>query len=177
MNDILRAFDGYLTNLNLRFHAVVIGGAALITMGIIKRTTKDVDCLDPDIPDPVKQASKIFALEHPNLGLDENWLNNGPASLKADLPVGWQDQLIQLFSGVAVELYTLGRLDLLRTKLFAYCDRQQDEDDCAALLPTLDELRICLPWLLERDGNPYWPENVKAALRQLAKRLGYEYNP
>ncbi len=177
MDTILREFDIYLASLNLRFRSVIIGGAALIALGIIKRATRDVDCLDPVLPEAVKVAARRFALERRDLQLDENWLNNGPISLQNDLPNGWRERLVPVFAGAAIELHTLGRLDLLATKLFAYCDRQQDEDDCAALSPTAEELATCLPWLMERDGNPHWPENVKISLRRLAGRLGYEYHP
>jgi hypothetical protein len=59
----------------------------------------------------------------------------------------------------------------------AVINRQQDIGDCIALSPTGDELDNCLNWLLERDGNPYWPENVRASLRKLAKETGYAYHP
>jgi hypothetical protein len=177
MDAAIREFDHYLASQGLRFRAVIIGGAALIALGIIKRTTKDVDCLEPALPDDIKDTSRRFASERPDLGLSVDWLNNGPLSLQDDLPDGWRERLVPVFTGAAMALHTLGRLDLLRTKLFAYCDRQQDEDDCAAMSPTVEELAVCLPWLLERDSNPHWPANVKASLRRLAERLGYEYQP
>ncbi len=50
-------------------------------------------------------------------------------ALNNDLPIGWEERLVTLHIGKAVTLKTLGRLDLLMTKLFAMCDRQQDIDD------------------------------------------------
>lgn len=49
--------------------------------------------------------------------------------------------------------------------------------DCVALAPNAGELDKCLEWLFRRDGNPYWPENVKVSLQKLAKELGYDYQP
>ena len=43
--------------------------------------------------------------------------------------------------------------DLLKTKLFALCDRGIDLPDCIALAPTAHELDECVPWLAVQDGN------------------------
>jgi len=179
MKEILEAFDQYLVKRNLHFSATIIGGAALIVLGIIDRTTHDVDCLDPKIPDEIKKASVDFAKSYSvdNFSLTDNWFNNGPASLKIDLSDGWETRLVPLFEGQNLKLQTLGRLDLLKTKLFGYCDRQQDLQDCLALKPTLEELKDCFPWLRDRDANPMWPEHVKVSLETLATRLGYEFIP
>lgn len=177
MKDIIVSFDSYLAERNLRFEAVVIGGAALIAMGVTSRLTKDIDCLDPVIPAAIKQAAQDFRTDNPSLRLWENWLNNGPISLVDDIPELWRKRVITIFEGKAIVLRTLGRLDLLMTKLFALCDRQQDIDDCVALAPTAQELDQCLGWLYERDGNPYWPENVRLSLKKLATEIGYDYQP
>lgn len=146
-------------------------------MGLISRLTRDIDCIDPVIPDVIKQAALEFRENNPPLHLWENWLNNGPISLTDDLPNGWHERTIPIFEGNAISFRTLGRIDLLMTKRFALCDRQQDMDDCVALSPTSKELDQCLAWLYERDGNPYWPENVRLSLQKLAKEVGYDYHP
>lgn len=172
------AFDEYLGEKGLSFSGTIIGGAALIVMKVLDRVTQDIDCLDPKIPDEIKKASVEFAEGRADdLALKENWLNNGPARLKLDLPKGWRMHVIQIYEGKHLRLYTLGRLDLLRSKLFAYCDRQQDLEDCEALCPTVDELQTCLSWLVERDANPMWPAHVKTSLHRLAEKLGYEFKP
>lgn len=177
MKDIIKLFDSFLAERGLRFESVIIGGAALIVMGLGNRFTRDIDCLDPVIPDAIKQAAQDFRAGNPSLRLWENWLNNGPISLADDLPEGWDERLVPIFEGKALTFRTLGRLDLLMTKLFALCDRQQDLGDCVALSPTARELDACLGWLYERDGNPYWPDNVRLSLKKLAKELGYDYQP
>lgn len=178
MTEVIKAFDEYLGTKGLSFRGTIIGGAALIVMEVLDRVTQDIDCLDPKIPDEIKKASVAFAEERADdLALKENWLNNGPARLKLDLPKGWRRHIIQIYEGKNLTLYTLGRLDLLRSKLFAYCDRQQDLEDCEALRPTVDELQTCLPWLVERDANPMWPAHVKTSLHRLAEKLGYEFKP
>ena len=57
MKEIIVEFDMYLESIGLTFEAVIIGGAALNILDISSRKTKDVDCLDPQIPREIKEAS------------------------------------------------------------------------------------------------------------------------
>lgn len=176
MRDALKSFDKYLEKEDLAFSATVIGATALIVMGIVDRATADVDCLAPIIPADIKEASQRFAKSYkgPDGPLHADWLNNGPESLIRDLPKGWEQRVNILFKGRRLKLTTLSRLDLLRSKLFAYCDRQQDLEDCIALRPTAAELSECLGWVEERDANPGWPDHVRRSFRLLARRLGHD---
>lgn len=174
--DTIKRFDEYLAGRGLRLDAVVIGGAALALLGIITRPTRDCDILHPDLPLEIIDAAKSFAILISAEGetLDEDWLNNGPSSLVRLLPDGWLDNVQPVYSGVSITLHTLGRLDLLRTKLFGLCDRGVDIGDCIALSPTAAELNEVLPWLQTQDANPNWPAHVEATLEDLARRLGHE---
>jgi N-acetylglucosamine-6-phosphate deacetylase len=69
-------------------------------------------------------------------------------------------------------LSTLGRADLLKTKLFALCDRGTDLSDCVALAPTAAELDEAVLWLAEQDANP-GPAHVNATSADLTRRLGH----
>jgi hypothetical protein len=89
------------------------------------------------------------------------------------LPVGWRDRVQRIFEGRALVLSTLGRSDLLKSKLFALCDRGTDLLDCVGLAPTAEELAERLPWLALQDGNEEWPAHVRATLTDLARRLGH----
>lgn len=89
------------------------------------------------------------------------------------LPAGWRSRTVVVFSGRAITLRTLSRLDLLHTKLFALCDRGLDLGDCLALRPTQDELDQVAPWLEARDEHPGWPTHVRTTLADLARRLGH----
>lgn len=173
--EILAQFDIFLAARELRFEAIVIGGAALACLGVITRETRDCDVLDPTIPLNIKQAAQEFALELKNIGLDldEEWLNNGPESLKHLLPRGWQIRIVPIFDGQALSLSTLGREDMLKTKLFAYCDRGQDINDCLALKPSSQELEDALEWVIQQDTNPEWPDYVKKQFAKLATRLNH----
>ena len=173
--ETLEQFDAYLAAQGLALSAVVVGGAALGLLGVVSRQTQDCDILHPQLPDAIREASSRFAVEQQRFGIDlrEDWLNNGPASLARDLPDGWQERLQPAFSGNAVTLRTLGRMDLLRSKVFSLCDRAIDITDCVALAPSRDELDEIRPWLVERDANPGWPEHVEDVLADLGRRLGH----
>jgi hypothetical protein len=117
----------------------------------------------------------VFAIEVRAGGgeLDDEWLNNGPSSLGELLPRGWYERIQLVFAGKALRLHVLGRPDLLKSKLFALCDRRSDMPDCVALNPTAAELADCVEWLNAQDANPTWPENVADMLATLGKRLGH----
>jgi hypothetical protein len=171
---IIPEFDAFLARRGLALRATMIGGAALQLLGVIARPTKDCDVLDPSLSSDIIQAADDFARHHPDKGLAPGWFNNGPASLLQTLPSAWVTRLQPLYSGTALELLTLAREDLLRSKLFALVDRNIDLPDCVALKPTRDELQALLPWLSEQDSNVDWPGYVLVVLRQLAQELGYE---
>ncbi|MGZ3718628.1 MAG: DUF6036 family nucleotidyltransferase [Bdellovibrionota bacterium] len=174
--EILRQFDAYLAAKGLSFDAIVIGGAALAILGTITRETQDCDVLSPKIPADILAAAKDFSREIAAQGgdLKESWLNNGPETLMDVLPKEWRTRTQELYAGKALHLQTLGRPDLLRSKFFAYCDRQQDLADCIALKPTKAEMQETMDWVRFQDAHPGWPEHVNKQMAALAKRLGYE---
>jgi hypothetical protein len=168
-------FDRFLENQNLAFEAVIIGGAALCLLGIISRQTRDCDILDPLLPTKIQNAAKEFAISVRQSGevLQDNWLNHEPSSLSKLLPDGWQNSLQLVYNGKALVLHTLGRKDLLRTKLFALCDRGTDLADCIALKPSLNEIEEIISWVQAQDTNTDWPRHVTEVLADLGARLGY----
>ena len=105
--------------------------------------------------------------------LADDWLNNGPSQLKDVLPRGWKERLQPAFVGDALTLTALGRVDLLKSKLFALCDRGTDLADCVAIGPTVAELEDAQAWIALQDGNPFWPEHVQRTLDDLRERLGH----
>lgn len=171
---ILTGFDNDLAKRGLRLEAVVIGGAALNLLGVVSRTTRDVDVLDPALAAEILAAASDFATSLRAEGeiLRDDWLNNGPSSLVDDLPSGWRERVVPAFAGSAIVLMSLGRSDLLCTKLFALCDRGEDLEDCIALAPSPAELSEAIPWLVARDANALWPAHVRATISDLEGRLG-----
>lgn len=171
----IEAFDRHLAGLRLSFEGVVIGGSALGLMGVVQRPTRDFDILVPELPLEIASAARAFAKAQREAGGDllDDWLNNGPMQLGDVLPVGWRERVQRIFEGRALTLSTLGRSDLLKSKLFALCDRGTDLPDCVALAPSAEELAECLSWLEVQDGNELWPAHVRATFADLAGRLGH----
>ena len=169
----IEAFDRHLVTLELRLEAVVVGGSALALLGVVSRETRDFDILAPVLPAPVAEAARAFARLQRGQGvaLSDEWLNNGPMQLGEVLPPGWRDRMQPAFRGEALVLDTLGRADLLKTKLVALCDRGFDLADCIAMAPTADDLAEAQPWVANQDANPDWPAHVAATLQDLARRL------
>ncbi|MDO9181967.1 MAG: DUF6036 family nucleotidyltransferase [Bacteriovorax sp.] len=173
--EVVIKFDQYLHKNSMHFEAIVIGGAALSILGIITRQTQDVDVLDPEIPNNILEAAKLFAtLEGiSETSLKENWLNHGPESLRKYLRPNWRMRLQPLFQGSAITFTTLGRVDLIGTKILAYCDRGTDLKDCIDLKPSREEILEILPWVEQYDLNPDWPKYVRGQVEELASRLNY----
>ena len=171
--EVTKQFDEFLKERNLSLEAVVIGGAALVLLGVISRQTKDCDVLHPLLTPELEAAAREFALamRQSGIALQDNWLNHEPSSIAGLLPVHWESRVQLVFKGETITFYTLGRLDLLRTKLFALCDRGSDMQDCIAMNPTFDEIQEASPWVQMQDANPDWPRHVVSVLRDLASRL------
>lgn len=79
-----------------------------------------------------------------------------------------------IFKGESLTLYTLSRLNLLRTKLYACADRAIDYQDCVAMAPTKEELEACKEWVLAGDAHELWPKRVEEVFIQLSKDLRHE---
>jgi hypothetical protein len=71
--------------------------------------------------------------------------------LKRHLPADWHDKVDKIFHGTAIKFWTLSRIDLLGTKIWALCDRRRDFDDVLAKNPTDDELIEAEKWLAPLD--------------------------
>jgi hypothetical protein len=171
----LEAFDAWLASRSLELEATVVGGTALVLLGVTQRQTRDVDVLHPALSAEINLAARAFAAHLRGQGVDlaDDWLNNGPMQLTEVLPDGWQHRVRATFAGAALRLSVPGRADLLKTKLFALCDRGTDLADCVALAPTPEELDAAEPWLREQDANPMWPGHVRSTLADLRRRLGH----
>ncbi|MBW2040034.1 MAG: hypothetical protein JRI46_10675 [Deltaproteobacteria bacterium] len=114
---------------------VVCGGTALAALGLVDRTTKDVDILAwaeeteeglkirqiEKFPQWLIGAAKIVARD---FGLPENWLNLGPASqVESGLPDGFEGRLVKIDYGRSLTVYFISRTDQIYFKLYAAVDR------------------------------------------------------
>lgn len=152
---------------------VVIGGSALLALGLISRPTRDVDVVgllrgdrlvDPrPLPEPLVAARDRVARD---FGLPENWLNPGPASLlDFGLPDGFLGRLESRGYGRVLRVHFASRFDQIHFKLYAMVDGTagKHEADLRTLNPTSDELLDAARWTRTHDpSDPFRDELLKA---------------
>jgi len=169
LQPILSSVDLKLRGRNEHRDLIVCGGGALLILDIIDRQTRDIDVIAPEL-DPI--LNEIAIEVGKEFGLESGWLNNGPASLSRDLEVGWRDRVQLIFEGSHLKIHSLSNRDLLASKLFAYCDRDEDDlSDILKMSPSVAEVESLKSWVLERDGSQYWPARVEKCFKKLIERL------
>jgi hypothetical protein len=164
---------------------VICGGSALIAEGLVQRVTRDVDVLalmDPErrlgnpapLPGFLLNAAEKVARD---LGLEENWLNNGPSSdagglFQLGLPEGIENRLDERRHGTRLTVYFVGRFDQIHFKLYAAADRSEGVhlDDLLSLKPTHIELEAAARWAMTHDVSLAF----RMILQQLLREIGYE---
>lgn len=109
VDDVLSALGEQLNRAGERIELVVIGGSGLLALGLIDRSTRDVDIValrrgaelvDPrPLPDSVIEARDRVAAD---FALPEDWLNAAPAS------AGFRHELLGALAYLGVESADLG---------------------------------------------------------------------
>ncbi len=161
---------------------VVCGGSALILTGAVARTTQDVDIValaSPQgllSPDPLPKDLRLAAAETAeDLGLPDNWLNNGPSRgegglYQMGLPEGLQDRLATRRYGSHLTVHFIDRLDQIHFKLYAAADRGgYPVEDLLALEPTSDEIVAAARWAMTHDVS----EGFASILKGMLRSIGY----
>ena len=174
---LLPEFDNFLHQKGIRFEAVVIGSGALTIMGFLHRQTVDIDVLQPKIPEKIIHLAEVFRAQKEKEGfyLIKNWINNGPDKLLLNLPKDWFSRTQLFFKGKSLTFFTLGRPDLLKDKLWGFCDlREQDRSVILALKPSYKELLETAQWVKKQEAHPLWPQHVDSRVKELLKELAYE---
>ncbi len=157
---------------------VVIGGAAMIALGFVSRTTRDVDIMagvdvERGMVDPRPMSAALRAAADAvarEMDLEPNWLNTGPADqLMAGLPEGFLDRLARRNYGTGLAIYYPDRLDLIHLKLFAVVDQGlgRHSRDLEALAPSDEELVLAGRWVLTQDAGEVFPQIVAETLGKL----------
>lgn len=177
VDQLLRALSEQLGRSGSQFELVVIGGSALLALGLIDRPTKDVDVValreagvlqkaDP-LPADLRDARDRVARD---FGLPLDWINPGPASLiDFGLPEGFLDRMATRGFGPALTVHFASRLDQIHFKLYALVDQGagRHEQDLRALDPTAEELLQAGRWTTTHDISPEFREMLERALRYL----------
>jgi len=161
-----------------RFELVVIGGSGLLALGLIDRTTRDVDLValresgnlvDPQpLPRALLDARDRVAGD---FGLAENWLNAVPAGLlDFGLPDGFEGRLERREYGPALTVWLASRVDQIHFKLYALADHapgSKHDLDLRQLEPSREELLAAAGWAITHDPSEGFRLELTAAMRYL----------
>lgn len=180
---LLQALDELgrtLTDRRLRFHVAIVGGSALLLQGLRDRPTQDVDvvAVSQDGAAPTSQVELPKALLDAaadvatTLGLNApDWLNAGCVAIIGDrMPEGFlpRAQVRVFHDGLVVSV--LGRMDLVRLKLYAASDEGPGSwhvDDLRAMRATTEEIANAQEWIaLSTSQHPGFLEDVVATLEE-----------
>ena len=156
------------------YELVVIGGSALLLLGYVHRSTRDLDVvaliergeLVPAEPLPPALTEAVVDVARA-LGLRADWLNPGPTSvLELGLPAGFASRLeARTYGGLTLHL--AGRRDLIALKLYAAVDQgpaSKHTSDLHALAPTAEELLAGARWARTHDPSEGFYSQLVQAL-------------
>lgn len=179
-----RLFGALAEQLSASGHAyelVVTGGSALLAMGLIARSTQDVDVIalggDENLaealplPAPLVEARDRVARD---FGLPIDWLNSQVAAdmLRLGLPPGFERRLTDRSFGPSLTVRYASRLDQIHFKLHAAVDRGGGKHlaDLVALEPKPHELLAAARWARTHDPS----EGFLGILKQALAHFGVE---
>lgn len=158
---------------------VICGGSALIAMGLVPRTTRDLDIValiqanqllpSAPLPDYLLQAAKKVANI---LALPNDWLNNGPSSqFVMGFPLGFQERLTTVPIGEKLVVHYISRYDQIFFKTYAAADRGgYHVRDLQALSPSEEELVAAAHWCMTQDVS----EEFHIILKSMFQQLGWQ---
>jgi hypothetical protein len=161
---LLTALGEHLASAGNKYDLVVIGGSALLALGLMSRPTQDVDVVALagidglgealPLPEPLVRARDRVARD---LDLPEDWLNSQAAQdmLRLGLPGGFVDRLVRSQYGTALTVRWASRFDQIHFKLHATVDRGGGKHfaDLQMLEPTTDELMVAARWARTHDPS------------------------
>lgn len=162
------------------YHFVVCGGSSLIALGLIHRTTQDVDVLAridtgelqlaKPLPTAVVKAAKQVADE---LKLDPDWFNAKVSDkdfFRLGLPEGLAERLTERVYTTNLTVSYISRLDQIHLKLYAAVDRGDTQlADLISLAPTREETLAAARWTRTHDPS----EGFRMGMFHVLKELGY----
>ncbi|HEX8243063.1 MAG TPA: hypothetical protein VF541_06200 [Longimicrobium sp.] len=162
---------------------VVVGGATLHLLGLVTRTTQDVDVIaravtpvgeDPvvlmpadPLPEPLARA---IARVSRDFGLPADWMNTAVARQWSQGLPPWLAEDLEWRRYGALQVGLAGRRTLIALKLFAAVDqslRSVHAQDLIALAPTDAELDEASGWVLTQDASHVFPQLVSQVVQHV----------
>jgi hypothetical protein len=152
LDGALRVLSNLLADRGLHYEVVAIGGGGLLLLGLVDRTTKDLD---------------LVALLHGKELISPNPLPT--ALLDFGLPLGFVNRLhCRRYGGLT--LYLADRIDQIYFKLYASVDQGPQSKhftDLNALNPSLAELRQAKNWCLTHDSSTEFEKEIDLAIESI----------
>jgi hypothetical protein len=177
---LLQALADQLAANGERYTLAVVGGSALLALGLVSRATKDVDIVAivedqqlvsaQPLPRALIAAARTVARD---FGLSEDWLNPGPTSLlDLGLPEGFYERAQQRSYGPGLKILFASRVDQIHLKLYATVDQGAGKhlDDLESLNPTKRELLDAARWSLSHDPS----EGYRSVLKRVLAHFGVD---
>ena len=163
LEDALHALGDLLADRASKHTVIAIGGGALALLGLIERSTLDIDIvalhdnaqlrsaepLPESLIDAIRDVAGV-------LGLNTSWMNSGPASLmRFGLPDGFLERCTARMYGDLTVLLA-SRFDQIHFKFFAAVDGapgDKHHQDLRALAPTRIDLEAAYAWARTHDPS------------------------
>ena len=185
IEDIFNALDKQIGIMGgVPIGLIVCGGTALAALGLVSRTTKDVDVLgeaavsgnDELILKVMKELPQWLQRSVDKVGRDfdlpANWFNLGPApQLESGVPDGFEKRLRKNKFGAFLTIYFISREDQIHFKLYASVDQGGYHiEDLFALNPSAGEIESAAKWVLTQDVS----DGFLLILKSFLKGRGYD---
>jgi len=187
IDQALAAVGDLLAARGARIAVIIVGGATLNLLGIVSRSTGDVDVIalaDRDaegrlklrnaepFPAELQEAIRTVARD---FGLSEHWMNAAVGKQWSQgLPPGIEDDVNwRNYGGLQVGL--VGRRTLIALKLFAAVDRGPSSvhvQDLIELAPTDPELKYAAEGVETQDTSPEVPRLIQQGILYVQQHHG-----
>lgn len=176
LEEVLQAVGDLLEAEGEEISIVVVGGACLNLLGLVYRTTNDVDVIataqrgpgdsyqlfPPPQPLPATLQRAIDTVAR-DFGLAAEWMNTEIAAQWAQGLPPWLGRDVTWRRYASLEAGLAGRQTLVALKLFAAVDRGPGSvhyQDLVKLTPTFDELQEAAAWVKTQDAAAEFSELV-----------------
>lgn len=168
--EAMKELDSVLHKMGSTYELFTCGGAALIYLGYETRRTGDIDIIEDELDETLKEAVAVVAKK---LRIGESWLNNKVSPLGKRMGKNWKSKCTVLFKGKAILLKCISRQDLINSKLHAAVDRRKDYNDILWLKPSLAELDLAKEYTLKQSEIETYEVWVNGFISEIKKDLGY----
>lgn len=185
LEEALSAVGELLAAEGERLAIIVVGGATMNLLGIVRRSTADVDViarahrdatgewrLEPAEPFPAALDRAIRTVAR-DLALADGWMNAvvGGQWLQG-FPPGLTEDVVWRNYGEGLDVGLVGRRTLIALKLFAAADGDPGSvhaQDLVALRPTEEELESAAVWVQTQDAAVEWASLVEGVIRHVER--------